>query len=281
MSRSSQALYSLRGFLIVLVVAFHSFLAYLQSQPAVNPVFDDPPFHWKAVPIVDHERWLGFDLFCASQYVYLMQLMFLLSGLFVWPSLQRKGAWRYLQDRVFRLGVPFLFGVCLLMPLTHYAVYRITAADPSWSAFWRHWLALPFWPAGQLWFLWCLLTLDCVAVALYRIAPGALRELGRLSATAAGKPALCFMFLIGASALVYVPVALLFKVWDWVQFGPFALQPTFALLYCVYFFTGVGIGMNGIDCGLLAQDGPLRRRWPLWVAGAFAGFLVWLIPTGL
>jgi hypothetical protein len=29
-------------------------------------------------------RWFGLDLFCAFEYVHLMQLMFFLSGLFVW-----------------------------------------------------------------------------------------------------------------------------------------------------------------------------------------------------
>src|SRR5215467_13007348 len=38
---------------------------------------------------------------------FFMALMFLLSGLFVWPSLERKGSARFLRDRTLRLGVPF------------------------------------------------------------------------------------------------------------------------------------------------------------------------------
>jgi surface polysaccharide O-acyltransferase-like enzyme len=30
---------------------------------------------------------------------------------------------------------------------------------------------------------------------------------------------------------------------------------------------------------LLATDGLLARRWVAWLAGAFAGFLLWIIPT--
>ena len=67
MSRSSLALYNLRGFVILIVVAFHSSLAYLGSQPASAPTFDSPPYTWKAIPIVDSQRWFGFDLFCASR----------------------------------------------------------------------------------------------------------------------------------------------------------------------------------------------------------------------
>ena len=96
---SNLALSNLRAFVILLVLAFHSVLAYLGSQPASPPPFDSPPYWWRAIPILDKERWFGFDLFSAFTYVYLMQLMFLISGLFVWPSLVRKGGKLFLHDR--------------------------------------------------------------------------------------------------------------------------------------------------------------------------------------
>jgi Acyltransferase family len=105
MSKSSLALSNLRAFVILLVVAFHSVLAYLGSQPASPSPFDSPPYWWRAIPIIDSERWFGFDLFCAFTYVYMMQLMFFLSGLFVWPSLLRKGGKIFLYDR-FRAIAP-------------------------------------------------------------------------------------------------------------------------------------------------------------------------------
>src|SRR5262245_51639542 len=126
MSKSSLALSNLRGFTIIMVVAFHSVIAYLGSQPVVQPPFDAPPYGWRANPIIDSERWFGFDLFCAFEYVHLMQLMFFLSGLFVWPSLVRKGGKKFLLDRVLRLGVPFVIGLYLLMPVTYWPVYRVT-----------------------------------------------------------------------------------------------------------------------------------------------------------
>ena len=281
MSKSSLALSNLRGFVILIVVAFHSFLAYLGSQPAAQPAFDSPPYHWKAIPILDSERWLGFDLFCAFQYVYLMQFMFFLSGLFVWSSIQRKGGKTFLSDRILRLGVPFLFGVYLLMPVAHYPVYRVSAVDPSWSAFWQKWVALPFWPSGQLWFLWYLLALNLIAVAISRLAPRAGTLLGRLSAETGTNPGRYFVRLVAISALAYVPLAVVFKPWQWLQFGPFAFQPGFTLVYVTYFFAGVGIGVHGFERGLLAPDGMLARRWARWVAAAGGGFLLWIIPTAL
>src|SRR5205823_4017509 len=135
-------------------------------------------------------------LFCAWQYLFLMPFMFFLSGLFVWPSLSRKGRRVFLHERFLRLGVPFILGVYLLMPVAHYPVYRITAVDPSWSAFWSHWMTLPFSPNGPLWFLWQLLVLDCAAAAFYRFTPGAGEYLGRLSARAGESPGRYFAGLV-------------------------------------------------------------------------------------
>src|SRR6516225_9876549 len=178
----SAALRNLRSCVILLVVGFHSVLPYLASQHASQVPFNSPPYNWLSIPLVDNERWLGFDLFCAAQYIFLMPFMFFLSGLFVWPTLVRKGARVFLSERVLRLGVPFVLGVYLLMPIAHYPVYRVTAADPSWSAFWAQWVALPFWPSGPLWFLWQLLVLDIAAAALFSLAPQSGAFLGRLGA---------------------------------------------------------------------------------------------------
>ena len=65
MGRTSLAFGNLRALTILLVVSFHSVLAYLGSQPAVQPPFDAPPFTWRAFPIQDSEKWFGFDLYCA------------------------------------------------------------------------------------------------------------------------------------------------------------------------------------------------------------------------
>jgi len=281
MSKSSIALSNLRGFVILIVVAFHAVLAYLGSQPALPAPFDSPPYNWRAFPILDPNRWFGFDLFCASQYVYLMHFMFFLSGLFVWGSLKRKGATRFFYDRLLRLGLPFVIGVYVLMPLAHYPVYRVTAANPSWSAFWEQWMALPFWPSGPLWFLWQLVALDFITAGIFRFAPRTVDYLERLSSGAGMHPGRYFAGLVLASALVYVPTARIFRPWDWVQFGPFAMQPGFTAHYIVYFFAGLGIGAYGIDRGLLASGGMLAQKWTRWVAAGCGGFLLWIVPAAL
>jgi peptidoglycan/LPS O-acetylase OafA/YrhL len=276
-SQASQALKNLRAFAIVMVVSFHSVLAYLASQPAAPDPFDSPPYHWLATPILDSQRWLPLDIFAAFQYVALMPVMFFLSGIFVWPSLIRRGSWNFLYGRLLRIGLPFVFGVYVLMPIAYYPVYRVTAADPSWLAYWRHWTALPFWPGGPLWFLWQLLLFDILAIVLYLAAPRLMDMLGRFSASAGTTPRRYFVVLLAVSAAAYLPLAFAYGVSDWAEFGPFDLQPDRPLLYFVYFFAGVGVGAQGIDRGLLQPDGALARRWRVWLAGIGGSFLLWMM----
>jgi peptidoglycan/LPS O-acetylase OafA/YrhL len=276
-SQASQALKNLRAFAIVMVVSFHSVLAYLASQPAAPDPFDSPPYHWLATPILDSHRWLPLDIYAAFQYVALMPVMFFLSGIFVWPSLTRRGSWNFLYGRLLRIGLPFVFGVYVLMPIAYYPVYRVTASDPSWLAYWRHWTALPFWPGGPLWFLWQLLLFDMLAVVLYLAAPRLMDMLGRFSASAGATPRRYFVVLLAVSAAAYLPLAFAFGVSDWAEFGPFDWQPDRPLLYLVYFFAGVGVGAQGIGRGLLQPDGALARRWRVWLAGIGGSFLLWMI----
>jgi hypothetical protein len=75
-AQTSLALSNLRAVVILIVVGFHSSLAYLNFLGPTPFAFDAPPYEWRAFPIVDTHRWLGFDIFCAWQDVYLMAFMF-------------------------------------------------------------------------------------------------------------------------------------------------------------------------------------------------------------
>ena len=280
MSRSSLALSNLRAAVILIVLTFHSCIAYLDSLPSSAQPFNSLPYLWRSFPIIDSQRWFGLDLFCAPQDVYLMSLMFFLSGVFVRPGLVRKGSWEYMGHRVLRLGLPFGLTVFLLMPVALYPVYLVMAVDPGIAAFWQSYLALPFWPSGPSWFLWQLLVLNVVAAGVHWLAPGWETLLGKMASLGAN-PSRFFAVLITASALAYVPLAIAFTPWEWLQLGPFALQLSRPLHYAVYFFAGLGVGIYGIENGLLAPDGLLAQRWATWLAAALAAFLLWITPTAL
>jgi peptidoglycan/LPS O-acetylase OafA/YrhL len=265
--RASIAINNLRAAVVVFVVAAHSIIAYLWSLPPRPFAFDKPPFSWRTFPIVDTHHFIGFDILCAWADLFLMALFFLISGLFVWQSLERNGALEFAYRRALRLGPPFVFGIAVLMPLTNYTTYMQTASHPGLADFWLHWRALPFWPAGPNWFLWVLLVADISAALFFALLPRGHRIVLGLSRIAREHPAHFLAGLLAASTLAYVPFGILFGPMSWFQWGPFSFQLSFPGLYAVYFSAG-------IEESLLTRS--LARQWKLWLAAAPLLFGTWL-----
>jgi len=280
MSKSSVALSNLRAVVIVIVLAFHASLAYVKSAPAPQR-FDQPPFTWEAFPIVDAHRWLGFDIFCAWQDVSLMALMFFLSGLFVGPSLVRKGAATYTIDRLKRIGVPFVFAFIVLSPLALYPAYAARTPDPSLAGYVTAFFSLPYWPAGPQWFLWQLMAVNAIAALLYALSRDVVRDFRRLGAWAGEHSVLYYILLSAICVAGYAPLAVAYSPFTWGEFGPFSLQFCRPLLYIAVFFAGFSLGSLGLDRGLLATDGPFARNWRAWTVLAVVTFSLWAGLTGL
>lgn len=255
----------LRAFIVLLVLLHHSVLAYAIMWPAQPGAFRILP-----APIVDSHRWAGFDVLAIFNDTFFMALMFLLSGLFVWPGLERKGGAKFLRDRILRLGVPFAVVSAILMPLAYYPSYAVTGADPDFLAYARAWLSLGFWPSGPAWFIWLLLVFDAIAAGLYVVR-------GRWTANTRAvwhlgvnrRPPAFVAVLLVVSAAVYVPMELAFGAERWLTFGPFSLQASRVLLYAAYFLAGIRIGASATESGFLAG---LARRWPIWLSAGLAAF---------
>ena len=275
---ASVALHNLRGLAITFVLMLHSMLAYLGSNGATPYAFDRPPYGWLAFPVIDQQRWFGFDVFGAWQDVYLMGLMFFLAGVFTWQSLSRRGVRGFLGKRLRRLGLPLLFGLAAVMPVALYPVYLETAARPNLAGYAHAYLALPFLPVGPMWFLWLLLGFAGIAAGL-RVC------LGEKVASAARyleqKPELAFAAWILIAIAAYLPPALLFTPWRWGALGPFGLQLSRPLLYLVYYLAGVVIGANGLGRGLLRLRGGAASDWKTWMAAAAASLILWMGLTAL
>jgi peptidoglycan/LPS O-acetylase OafA/YrhL len=258
----------LRAFIVLLVLLHHSVLGYMVLWPAQPRTFSILP-----APIVDLERWVGFDVLVIFNDTFFMALMFLLSGLFVWPSLQRKGGARFLRDRILRLGVPFAVAAGILMPLAYYPSYAVAGADPGFLAYARAWLSLGSWPSGPAWFIWLLLVFDAVAAGLYVLRrrwtanTQAPRPLGVY-----GRPPAFVGILLVVSALVYVPLELAFGAERWLTFGPFSFQVSRLLLYATYFLAGLQLGASGTESGLLARNAELAPQWPIWLSAGLAAY---------
>ncbi len=201
-------------------------------------------------------------------------VMFLLAGVFTWPSLRMKGTGAFLRDRAMRIGVPFVLSVLVLAPLAYIPAWMIT---PRTSSFMQQWLALGEWPAGPAWFLWVLLAFALVTAGVMRIAPRSGRVLESVTTALSKRPIVYFLALTGASALVYLPMAAAVDPTHWTTAGPFYVQTSRIVHYLLYFMAGMGLGVAGADRGLLSAEGPLARRWPVWIAASMVSFALAIV----
>jgi hypothetical protein len=266
------ALGYLRAATTVLVVAHHAVLAYVPFAPAAPASLTAQPPWWKAFPVVDAQRFAGFSVLVGFNDTFFMSLMFFLSGLFVWNSLERKGAGAFLRDRFLRLGIPFVGAAALVAPLAYYPTFLQSGAAPSLRAFGRQWLSLSDWPAGPAWFVWVLLAFALVAALLSRLMPQWGERLGRRLSAVSARPARFFLLLVSVSGLVYIPMSLVFNPLSWSAFGPFTFQTSRIFHYLAYFLIGGGLGAWGSGRGLLAPDGKLARCWPAWAFSSAVAF---------
>jgi peptidoglycan/LPS O-acetylase OafA/YrhL len=260
----------LRAFIVVLVLLHHTVMAYAIMWPG-----QPTTFKILAAPIVDPYRWPGFDVLLIFNDTFFMALMFLLSGLFVWSSLERKGGAKFLRDRMLRLGVPFVVAVGILMPLAYYPTYAVTGADPS--GYVRAWASIGFWPNGPAWFIWMLLVFDAGAAGLYMpwrrwMANAPVSRPRGLSRS----PLVFVVLLLVVSTIAYVPLALAVGSDSWLSVGPFTFQKSRPLLYATFFLAGILMGASATHSGFLARNAGLARRWPVWVFAGLAAFALHL-----
>jgi surface polysaccharide O-acyltransferase-like enzyme len=223
----------------------------------------------------DPKRWLGFDLVVLFNDSFFMAFMFFISGLFVHDSLVRKGPAQFLRDRAWRLGIPYLVSVFVLIPIAYYPTflrYHLPGTtDFSFLHYWWRTIAVGPWPSGPAWFLWVLLALDAIAVVVRSVAPHVIETLGQLILKVRNRPMTAFAAFLALSIATYLPMHLAFGDVSWLELGrfPLPIQTSRILLYAAYFFVGVGVGAVNLRTGLLTENGELARRWPVWFGFAF------------
>ena len=218
----------------------------------------------------DPMRWLGFDLIVLFNDSFFMAFMFLISGLFVRDSLVRKQPVIFLHDRAWRLGIPYLLSVFVLMPIAYYPTflrYHLPGTtDFNFLHFWWHTLTVGPWPSGPAWFLWVLLALAAIAAIVWSIAPRVVAMLGQLIFAARNRPVTAFAAFLTFSIAVYLPMRLVFGDASWLEPDgfPLPIQTSRILLYASYFFVGLGVGAVNLRAGLFAASGEFAKRWPVW-----------------
>ncbi|MCG2629599.1 acyltransferase [Bradyrhizobium sp. WYCCWR 13023] len=226
----------------------------------------------------DPKFFFGFDMIVLATDSFFMAMFFFLSGLFAWSGIARKGAASYLEDRIRRLGIPFVVCAFTVIPIAYYAISLRNDPEIGFSQFWWTTITKGPWPSGPIWFLWVLFAFDLIACLLYRLRPNLLDPINRLSVRGRRRPAEFFAVMLAVSAAFYVPGLMYFGPSSWFEFGPFSVQHGRVLLYATYFFFGAGIGVANMDRGLLSAEGRMAKVSWEWLVLAIVPYcLLWVL----
>ena len=163
---------NLRWTMIILVVSMHAADTY---SPFGNWYYvDRKPSSCAAL--------LAFAAWQMYLQSFFMGLLFFIAGFFVPPSLDRKGPWQFVRDRAYRLGLPVLFYMFILGPITEYFCAHSwnSTARTSFANEWvKHIRNGQFLQEnGPLWFCLALLIFSSGYVAWRAFRPGAKASMG-------------------------------------------------------------------------------------------------------
>jgi glucan biosynthesis protein C len=271
--RTSERIYYLdylRGLMVLWVVLDHSMHAYTRH-------FADTWF------IQDFQRSDFLDLWHLHNDAIMMPFMFFLAGLFLYPSLERRGVVAYIKERFIRLGIPLLLGVIFIAPFMTYDKSLLGGSiEEGYWQFWQH-LILDFdrYPldrasASGFWFLTYLLMLTFGTLIVYGLFPWIRKGFSLYSQWIFARPFLGMISLVGIACLLN---GLSECVWGsvfWFTFKPFFGVRKARFLVKIFFFL---MGVACSDGGFLTKPELLRRlknSWLRWFLGAFVILCVYL-----
>jgi glucans biosynthesis protein C len=262
----------LRSFIILIVVIHHASLAYTTFAH-----FNKEAYILSTNPMVDVQRWIGFDRFVYFNDIFFMSLLFLISGFFVISSLKRKGTRSFINDRFRRLFVPFIFGATLIALLAYFPSYIYSHNDKNIFKYIVDFLTIEYWPAGPAWFLWVLFIFNLIFIWIYPRINVFLERLGESLLFFINKPILLIISWFLLTWILYVPMRLLFGPEGWASLGPFDFQISRFMLYFGYFILGTVVGTIPLDNGLLSDHSAFMRNWLLLIFLSLSIFCILLL----
>ena len=194
---------NLKVFLAVLVVFHHAAQPY--GPGGGWSIASDPN------SILDY---VVLGIFMAVNMSFFMGLFFMISAYFVPSSLERKGAAKFMKDRLVKLGVPILIFMFAVFPVMGYLLY----GQPS--------IAL-----GHLWFLELLLIFSAVYVAYWLVKKPSSKAKKAFPGNAT------ILAFVMAMALISFVVGIWSPVNNWVPLGLF--EPFHLTEYVMLFAAGI------------------------------------------
>lgn len=218
---------NLRVFLTLLVIVFHTSIAYGAAGSWILDGVDKSELTGTAVLLT---------IFTAVCQSFFMGLFFFISAFFMSPAYERKGAVRFLQDRLLRLGIPMLVYYFGIGPLTVWfaqARGQLTVAQFYDRYVWS--FETTFF--GPTWFLEASIYFALLYV-LARLMTGEQRNMQQAMAFPTGKVLVPAAILLGCSAFL---VRLVYPTGE----GPLELQLGYFPSYLLLFVAGLMARRHG------------------------------------
>lgn len=259
----------LRSALTVLVVAHHASLAYTTFAK-----FDKEAYIRSTHAVVDNKRWVGLDIFENFNDVFFMALMFLIGGLFLSKSIDKKGTLVFIKDRFYRLFLPFIILGTLFMLIAYLPSYYIAKGNTDIAAYIQDFFIVEQWPVGPPWFIWVLFVFNLLFALLSPFIKIMGKKANPFIDSLQHKPSSFFILLWFITWVLYVPLASAVGPGTWTGYGPFDFQLSRVLLYFGYFIIGALIGTTDFNQQLLSPTSGIVKNWWLWVLLALLAYTI-------
>jgi glucan biosynthesis protein C len=204
--------------------------------------------------------------FCATDQAYFMGLFLLISAYFVPGSYDRKGAGRFLKDRLIRLGIPLAVYSWVINPLFVYVFFFEDIRMPFWRFFpVEYFRGGELLGHGPLWFVEVLLILSLVYVLWRFLAPSVRTNPATETHFPGNGSIALFALLLGVAGFL---VRIVFPM-DGYTFKPLNLQLGFFAQYIALFVVGLIAYRRNWLVGLPDKTGRL------WLGIAVLLILLW------
>lgn len=214
----------LKWFIIWLMVVFHAAMCYMAFAPQWWYVVDS------------REPVFSATVFICWADIFIMPVMFFISGYFGLQSLVRHEAREFWRRKLWRIVLPWIFGVLFIAPPVTYLILASRSAPMDFWTFYTTLFWGPLYEQAQYWYLGALLALYLLLTLAVRIFP-ALRTRGAEPVRRQGGLFLA-LFL-----LTFLSIGVLGSYMSPDLWHPFfyvlVLQPVRIPTYLIFFFLGV------------------------------------------
>ncbi len=242
----------LRGLMVLYVVLDHAMHIY-------SPHYKN--FH----RFQDFGGNLFFDVWHMHNDVIMMPLLYFLAGLFVLPSLQRRGCLSFAKEKFYRLVVPFVLGCAIIVPPQTYIAKLIKQnLDQSYLDYWFNSYFWADFSSSAFWFLYYLAVLTILLIAINTFLPSFIKLLGRFASWLVNNPVKGFITFFAISAIIIGASEIIWNAQYWTGFWQaFYIRGGRFLMKGFLFFLGAGVAYAGItkNQDTLTNIGNAWKQW--------------------